>query len=281
MMKLTGLSLLTTALVAVSIPALADDNEIDIHSSSPSGVSGDYRGDDSAVDVNTSEDDVTADVSSDDRAGMQGYDNDVDVHQSAGTVEDERMTSRTDMNKLDTGLETEKVAIRPQIGTVLLDRGDGKDARAVGGLTLDWNAVSTFTDNEAFGRAFIGPSIGAFYSRLGDTTTGFFGQNSDVTNAPAASLLVLPANLKLGYLLTDKLRVSAHGGGNALYRSSPSLAFFGTGNANDNWTFQPNAGADLEWGIGKNVSLLLRPDWTFTPGNDLFTGTIGLGIGIG
>ena len=40
-------------------------------------------------------------------------------------------------------------------------------------------------------------------------------------------------------------------------------------------------GGDVEFGLGRKISLLLRPDFTITPGDSFFSGTLGLGFVLG
>ena len=45
---------------------------------------------------------------------------------------------------------------------------------------------------------------------------------------------------------------------------------------NSHWSGVPNLGADLEFGAGKSVGILFRPDWTFASDDTFFTGTVGV-----
>lgn len=87
-------------------------------------------------------------------------------------------------------------------------------------------------------------------------------------------------DLKVGYHLTDRVRVSVHGGGNVTYRSVASSANFGESStgSDSNWTLFPNAGADLEIGLTRQISLAARPDITFTTGQEVYMGTLGVTI---
>ena len=106
-----------------------------------------------------------------------------------------------------------------------------------------------------------------------------------MVNSTGSNILLFPVNAKIGYNITDNFRTSIHGGGNVLYRSAANVMNLGASSvnsgSNSNWSMFPNAGVDLEFGMGTNVALLIRPDMTFTPGHDFFTGTVGLGVALG
>ena len=111
---------------------------------------------------------------------------------------------------------------------------------------------------------------------MGPSNASFFGDNSGSGGATSANMLLIPADLKVGYNFTPAFRTSLHGGGNVLYRSTANAANTGDAVGSDSlWRLYPNAGADFEWQVGRNVSLIARPDVTFTSGPTVLMGTLG------
>ena len=127
---------------------------------------------------------------------------------------------------------------------------------------------------------YAGFSTGILYSHLGSTGSSFFGTSppSGTVGGAGANLLLFPFNGKVGIYLGDTVRVSAHGGANLIYRSVPTS--ISIGNYGDHWNFYPNTGLDLDIGVTKNVAVTIRPDWTITPGNNFFTGTLAMGFAL-
>jgi hypothetical protein len=180
-------------------------------------------------------------------------------------------------------LREELVSVKPQVGAIAFtDAQNESTSRLAAGATADMNLVP-FIDS-TLREWYVGPVVGLFYSHLGDTDANFFGAN---TTAPSglggANLAIIPTNLKVGYAFTEFYRISAHGGGNIVYRSVANSLNLGAGsNSSDSlWKYYPNVGGDLDIAIARSVALTLRPDVTFTPGNTVFTGTLGLGIFFG
>ena len=178
-------------------------------------------------------------------------------------------------------LKNEGIAVKPQLGVIAYRDNTLTDtARAAGGIGLDWNVAKAFSMSPS---VYMGPSSGFIYSHLGSATSNFFGSGADfVENQAGANLLVIPANLKVGYNINDFYRVSVHGGGNVVYRSIASSMQLGSDFAQDGslWKMYPNAGFDLEAGLGPNLSLAIRPDVTFTTTDNFFTGMVALGINL-
>jgi hypothetical protein len=196
---------------------------------------------------------------------------------------DTGMTSTANNADMKAGfLSNNKVSMQPQVGVMAFKDALGNNtSRAALGLTVDANLASIISPSA--GNLFFGPATGVIYSHLGSATSNFVGTNPDVSLSDQANFLLIPANLKLGVALGDNFRVSARGGGNLTYRSIGSSTNFGPSSGTDSsvWRIFPNVGADVEIGFGRNVSLMLRPDYTFTPGDNFFTGTVGLGINLG
>ncbi|MFL5814158.1 MAG: hypothetical protein ACJ763_11325 [Bdellovibrionia bacterium] len=179
-------------------------------------------------------------------------------------------------------LRNEVFALRPNAGAIVYhDTTDATTTRAIYGLTADWNFAGAFTDNPT---AFVGLSTGGLFSHLGSATSDFWGSSpSSVVNSPGANMLIIPANLKVGVNMGDAVRLSARGGGNVLYRSEGVSMNVGPSTATTSqiWRVYPNVGGDLDIGLARGVTLGLRPDYTFTPGGNLFVGTVALGVSIG
>ena len=182
-------------------------------------------------------------------------------------------------------LKKEVIGIKPQVGIVSFkDQQGDTTSRMAGGLLMEGNLAPVFNKDWAE-TMYLGLSTGLIYSHLGEPTSNFVGTNPDIsTGAGGANLLLIPANVKVGYNFTDSFRLSAHGGGNVVYRSVANSLFLGSGSSGGTssvWRIFPNVGADAEFGLGKNVSLMVRPDFTLTPGDAFFTGTLAVGIPLG
>lgn len=182
-------------------------------------------------------------------------------------------------------LERETVGMKPQAGVLVFEDALGNDSsRFALGFTLDWNAANAISRN--LENWFIGPSTGFIYSHLGSPGSNFFGADSETPGAgPAGSnFFYVPVNLKAGYTFNNNFRVALHGGGNITYRSVANSLNLGAdtsvGTGTDT-TIYPNVGADFEFGLGKNSALMIRPDLTITPGDEIFTGTAAVAIAIG
>jgi hypothetical protein len=131
---------------------------------------------------------------------------------------------------------------------------------------------------------YVGISTGGLFSHLGSATSDFWGSNpSSVVNSPGANMLLIPANLKIGVNMGDAVRLSARGGGNVIYRSEGVAMNIGSSTATTGniWRIYPNVGGDLDIGLTRGLTLGFRPDYTFTPGGNIFVGTMALGISIG
>lgn len=180
-------------------------------------------------------------------------------------------------------LSNEVIGIQPQVGAVTYsDPSTGiTQGRGALGLMVDMNVMDAI--DKTMGQYYLGPTVGIFYSHIGEAGANFFGQNAP-SGAGGGNLFEMPFNLKVGYNITDQFRLSVHGGGNVTYRTIASAINFGassSGTSNSSWDVFPNAGADLEFAFGQHAAFLIRPDWTITTGNSLFTGTIALVLPLG
>jgi hypothetical protein len=191
-------------------------------------------------------------------------------------------------------LVDEKIGLKPQAGVVnYRDASNAKSNRALYGATVDFNVADKL--NEMMGtehRAglFLGPQLGFLYSHIGAVGGTYFGDSGaeggtpGVPNSnPGANMFLLPANLKLGWTLYG-FRLSAHGGGNVIYRSAANSVLVGKNTPdtpNSKWGILPDAGAELEYGVLNGGAILVRSDWTFGGSNTMFTGTIGYSFPIG
>lgn len=199
----------------------------------------------------------------------------------AWAQDDTDLSSVAEAQEVNRGyLANEVVGLKPQVGAaVFTDQNGNLTSRAIEGFTVDANMATMI--NKDWNLLYLGPSTGVLYSHLGDPTSNIFGNNPDSPiGAGGANLLIIPANLKVGSNLTDYFRLSGHLGGNLIYRSVASSLYMGASsdNAGPTWSIFPNLGADAEVSLGKRTALMFRPDWTITPGNTLFTGTVALNI---
>jgi hypothetical protein len=182
-------------------------------------------------------------------------------------------------------LKTQSLGLIPQIGVLGYTNGAGNYmTRGATGLTLDGNLGKYFLSNTgALKDFYVGVTSGAVYSHLGSSSTNFFGGNSDDPNNVSADVLVIPTNVKIGYYLSDNIRISAHGGGNLIYTSAAQGVDFGQGSWDPGakWGYYPNAGGDIEVAVSPLISIVARPDVTFfATGETLFTGTLGVNVSL-
>ncbi len=186
----------------------------------------------------------------------------------------------------NSALKNEIAGFKPQAGVALFKSPtDNSDqSRGVLGFTYDMNLTRAALGDEPT-EMFLGPSLGLLYSHVGTSNASFWGtgDGSNNQNSGGANLLILPLNLKVGWNASDALRLSVHGGGNIVYRSAANSMNMGSGSDQSGalWKVYPNAGGDVELGLSKSVALLIRPDVTITPENDLFTGTLGVSATFG
>jgi len=177
-------------------------------------------------------------------------------------------------------LRDEVLGISPQVGVIgYADLNGLYTSRMAEGLNLNFNVIPLVSQDAK--DYYAGISTGIFYAHLGSHSSNFFGANADASDftSSGSNLAVIPVDLKIGYNVSDSLRLSAHGGGNLTYRSVASTADFGTatsGNDQEAWRIFPNAGADLEWTVAKDVTLTARPDFTGTEGRVLYMTTVGI-----
>lgn len=189
--------------------------------------------------------------------------------------------SETTTTEVESGyLQNEGFGLKPHAGVIVFNDPVEEDTtRGVVGLVMSWNLARAF---EYSTPAYIGIETGGFFSHLGAPGSNFFGSDDNGIGGGGANMVLIPANLKIGIAPVDSVRLSAHGGGNVLYRSQASAINAGAGvGGEDIWRIYPNVGGELEFALGRNAALSLRPDWTITPGDDFFVGTLGLGLAIG
>jgi hypothetical protein len=178
----------------------------------------------------------------------------------------------------DGGLLNEAIGIKPEVGVLNFQDSTGNTTnRGAAGIALDLN-FSRMAAGIA-NNLYFGVSTGGLYSHVGNVGSNFFGTSPSLSSGGGGSnVFLFPADLKVGLNLNDNLRISGHGGGNVLYASVPgSIAI----NSSNNWNLLPNAGGDLDIGLGRSVALTLRPDWTFASNETFFTGTLEFGFAIG
>jgi hypothetical protein len=192
-------------------------------------------------------------------------------------------TSTTTTDNVNGGtLSKSLFEIKPEVGSTTFTNSFGSsDTRGVAGLDVEFNLTGLVPQGSPL---YTGIQSGLIYSHLGQAGSGFFGADSPSnTTAPGANMFLIPADAKLGWNVLDQLRLSVHGGGNVIYRSVGSSMNLGSSSGTDSsvWRIFPNAGADLDFQLMRGTTVMLRPDWTVTPGDTIFTATIGLGISLG
>lgn len=181
--------------------------------------------------------------------------------------------------EIGNGLLTDQTfAIMPQVGAFAFKDANGSTGtRGAIGLAFDFNLAHLNPIGPH--RLYAGISTGALYSHVGGPDANFFGDNSTLPSGTAsANIVIIPANLKIGYDISDRVRIAAHGGANAVYNSQPGQVQLSNSNL---WNLFPNVGGDLDIGFAQNVVLGIRPDVTFTPQSDFFTGALEFGYAFG
>jgi hypothetical protein len=166
--------------------------------------------------------------------------------------------------------------LSPQIGFFNYKQQNNEyTSRAAVGMNFDFNASPSFWEKSNL--FYLGASMGFLYSHIGSLDANFFGNNGSIAETEGANLLSVPVELKFGYNLSDSFRLSARGGGNILYRSIAKSMDLGAGSDSsaELWKVYPNAGLDAEFQVSDNVSIMARPDITFTTGKNIFVATIG------
>lgn len=170
----------------------------------------------------------------------------------------------------DTKIDVNSLAIRPSAGAVFYN---GQE-RFTGGVMLDINVLSTPW-------ARLGPSTGALFSSLsgGDFFSGVSTNNNNY-------FFQIPANLKVTFSPdpANRLQLGVHGGANVIRSTGTAGRFGSAGNVvattdtGASWDVHPNVGADIDFALGDNVDLTLRPDVTFLDTFRMTTATLGLAL---
>lgn len=191
------------------------------------------------------------------------------------------MASTAEASEITRGyLKDEKIGIKPQLGVLAYtDQAGENTARAAYGFTLDAN-IAKMIDN-SWNKTYLGITTGFLFSHLGAPGSNIMGADpSNNQGTAGANMFLIPANLKAAYNVYDNFRVGLHGGGNVVYRSIASVSNFGDSSSlpGSVWRLFPNVGADFELELSEHAALMLRPDWTLTPGTNFFMGTLALSI---
>lgn len=181
-------------------------------------------------------------------------------------------------DQVRTYMTDEMVGIKPQIGVVNFTNAVGEVSnRLTYGFGIDFNAASLLSMD--YSRWYLGPQTGFSYSHLGNPSSDFVGSNATTSIGQGnANFIVMPLNLKAGYAPLEWLRVSAHGGGNVIYRSVVNSIALGS-NPN-NWAILPNVGADVEFAVTQKIGVTLRPDWTVSGNSTVFNGSLLVGMSL-
>lgn len=246
-------------------------------------------------------------VSTNNQAGISGNDQGVTTNDQGLSTENQA-GNQAGMTEENTGVSVapapapeqrktlvdEKVGLKPQIGVVnYRDASNAKSNRALYGATVDFNMADAFNAKmgmEHKSGLYLGPQTGFLFSHIGAVGGGFFGESGaqggtpGVPNSdPGANMFLLPANLKAGWTMYG-FRLSAHGGGNVIYRSDAASVQVGKNSpitSNSKWGILPDAGAELEYGVLNGGAIIVRSDWTFGGSNTMFDGTLGFSMPIG
>jgi hypothetical protein len=163
-------------------------------------------------------------------------------------------------------------AIRPSAGIVEYN----SRSQFAGGLLFDVNILETSWMR-------LGPATGALFSSY--SGTGYF---NGINGSNDTYFFQVPANLKATFYPEDskRLGVAVHGGANMIYSTQTLTvvnngAFGKSGNgaqSNSSWDAHGNVGGDISYLVTKNFDISIRPDVTFFPDFNMFTGTLGLAL---
>ncbi len=200
----------------------------------------------------------------------------------SGAAFAESGTQSTSQNTMtaERSMKDETLAIQPQLGLLNFKDPTGQyTSRATAGVGVNFNLAPVLASEDQRDW-YYGISTGALYSHTGSATSNLFGSGASQASTENSNVILIPANLKIGYQLTSGLRISAHGGGNVIYRSNASSIDLGPGSDSSGslWKIYPNAGLDGELQLSNSLSLLLKPDMTFTTGRNLFIATVGASL---
>jgi hypothetical protein len=170
----------------------------------------------------------------------------------------------------------EMLGVKPVIGFSTYNNDqNNQSTRALYGVAAELNLASPLGID--FTRWFVGPQTGLIISHLGRTDGGFLGTTGDLEGG-GANLALIPIDLKAGVALSTWVRTGIHGGANVIYRSIASSIQLDETDLN--WRLVSNFGADIDFVISKQVSLSIRPDWTMSSEQNIFSTTAALGIAL-
>src|SRR5262249_45406036 len=156
----------------------------------------------------------------------------------------------------------EVVGFTPHAGFMSYDDfANNSQTRPTVGFTVEADALKLLDFGPESKGWFIGPTGGFFFTPLAGSRGNYFD---------------FPANIKVAYLLFDNVRIGGHTGGTFTFRSTSNSMDFGGDptNFNNQLNFYFNIGADAEVEVAEGIAILARPDIMFTPGSNVFTGTI-------
>lgn len=136
------------------------------------------------------------------------------------------------------------------------------ESKAIGGLSVDWNTSETVGTASPI---YYGATTGLSFTRLDN------GLNN------GSNLFILPANVLLGYHVTDQFLAAANTGVNFLIQGDPSVLGIGTSHLKA----VPNLGLNASYSFTDSLALAAKADWSFADAQTPFTGTLGLSIPLG
>ena len=201
---------------------------------------------------------------------------------TSGWVQADEVTSAKAEKYAGSYYSNARFEVKPMLGMVnFIDARRDRDARASIGVTGLYNVMKDAGGDSSLWLA--GPETGVVYSHLGDPGSGFFGAGSTNTAAghSGANVLMIPANLKVGYNVINDLRVALHGGANIFYRNEVAAMVLTDSDTSDkNWTALPNVGAEFQYAVSRNAAVALRPDWTIATNRNVISAMLSVGVAL-
>ncbi|MEW6055960.1 MAG: hypothetical protein AB1540_05035 [Bdellovibrionota bacterium] len=249
--------LFLVACLFAATSAFAEDTDIDIETESREPA---------ANDSYTVDDDSMMNDEGYSREPASVGDNDQVFDREPAAVQRSEAEQEGDLGEPEVGITN--FALRPSAGAVFFNDTE----RFAGGLLLDVNVLSSHSWK-------VGPATGAIFSSVGGGGDFFDGVSTD----NEAFFFQIPANLKVTFApeFSKRLQLGVHGGANVIYTGEGLTTAFGDvaePDGGDSFNVYPNVGADIDYALGTNADLTLRPDVTFLADFNMVTATIGLAL---
>jgi hypothetical protein len=164
--------------------------------------------------------------------------------------------------------------ISPAVGVLGFQDGAGSyTSRLSEGLMVNWNIAGLIPDLKG---ANLGVEVGLAHSHVGAPSSNFIGRNASSGGITGANAFLIPINATLGAKF-GRGYTDLHFGMDALYRSVANSMNVGRGdgtNASSTDLF-PDVGITLGWEATRVIGVTVRGDYIPTPGNDMFSATLG------